>query len=433
MKKVLSLILALVMTLSLAACGGKAPENEPVSTPEATVSPEPTPAPTPSPTPTPEPVSFEFGSLDGSHYINRYFKLACDFGPGWMCSSASAEDKMAEMQTEGLGTELDAMSADSESAYILMGDMSDFSRDEFDSSIQAVKQSYLATLPDAMAQDGITDPTIEQRQLEFAGRSCDGFEINGNADGEAYHGIYLFLIEEQCAALVFVDCFGEDVCPQLLEKFYEPSPEQLAAAAPEEAPKEEASEAAPSSGEDEEKPLERGVSSGNRYESEFLGIGCELDDGWMIYGDTELEALMGFTAGFMKDENSREALEQMDGFFDFCASANQGLCSMNILLQNMGRLYGHVLSEDSFIDSNLESFAGQLEANGMANVQVEEISLEFAGKERRAIHSVSEFNGAPYYTTSLCLKAGNYMGIVTLSSYNEDICSSFADYFYALG
>ena len=429
MKKVLSLILALILAFSLGACGNKAPENKPVSTPEATAAPEPTP----TPTPTPEPVSFEFGSVKGSSYINRHFKLACDFGPGWILSSSSAEEKMAEMELDGLGTELDALSVNTESALILMGDMNDFSKDDFDFSIQALKQGYLMTLTEAMAQDGITDPTIEQIQLEFAGRSCDGFEINGNAEGEAYHGIYLFLFEEQSVALIYVDCFGENVCPELLNKFYEPSEEQIAASAPEKAPVEEASKDNSPAADSEEKPLERGVSNGNVYESEFLGIGCKLDNGWMIYDDNMLEALMGLTAGFMQDENSREALEQMDGFFDFCASANQGLYSMNILLQNMGKLFGLVMDEDGFVDSTLSVLAAQLEANGMVNVNVEETRVEFAGKERRAIHSSAEFNGAPYYTTSIFLKSGDYMATVSLSSYNEDVCSSFADYFYALG
>ena len=429
MKKVLSLILALILAFSLGACGNKAPENEPVSTPEATAAPEPTP----TPTPTPEPVSFEFGSVKGSSYINRHFKLACDFGPGWILSSSSAEEKMAEMELDGLGTELDALSVNTESALILMGDMNDFSKDDFDFSIQTLKQGYLMTLPEAMAQDGITDPTIEQIQLDFAGRSCDGFEITGNAEGEAYHGIYLFLIEEQSVALIYVDCFGENVCPELLEKFYEPSDEQIAASSSEKAPEEEESKDNSPAADSAEKPLERGVSNGNVYESEFLGIGCKLDNGWMIYDDNMLEALMGLTAGFMQDENSREALEQMDGFFDFFAYFDQGRRSMNILLQNMGKLFGLVMDEDSFVDSTLEVLKDQLEANGMINVKVEEISIEFAGKERRAIHSAAEFNGAPYYTTSIFLKSGDYMATVSLSSYNRDICSSFASYFYALG
>lgn len=179
-----------------------------------------------------------------------------------------------------------------------------------------------------------------------------------------------------------------------------------------------------------EPELQTGTVNGGVYENDFIGIGISLDDSWDIYDEEQLAELIGLTAEQYDDEKYVEQLKNADMFYDFFASAEQGLVTVNIIIQNLGLIYGTVLDEDKIVDMSLEQMDEQLQSAGFANVSAEKNSIDFAGAERVGIKSSSEYQGMAYYTQQAFIKQGKYMAIVTVSSFIEDITADVMSEFY---
>lgn len=204
-----------------------------------------------------------------------------------------------------------------------------------------------------------------------------------------------------------------------------------------------AEEAAPSETEEttaesaEEAPIEDvevklGLVEGGRYESEFLGIGCELDENWTYASIEEMAQIMGMTTEVFAETDYAESIKSAEMFYDMYAARTDGLGSINILLQNMGLLYGAVISEEQYVDLSTESLSSQLESAGFANVEWERVELDFAGESRPGLKISSEIEGVPYYCTQVYIKSGSHIAVITLATYFEDTTESMADYFFAV-
>ena len=152
MKKIMSLLLAVVLVLSLAACGGEKPEptTEPTTAPTTAPTTEPTTAPTTEPTeaPTTEPtvtdVKLYMISLSlGDKYIsindNDMGELSVDYNNGIRKVTTLALDKLAEIEAELTASGLMALlgaseygdSADSASFSLVYSDWSSSSADYY--------------------------------------------------------------------------------------------------------------------------------------------------------------------------------------------------------------------------------------------------------------------------------------------------------------
>ena len=156
-----------------------------------------------------------------------------------------------------------------------------------------------------------------------------------------------------------------------------------------------------------EPELQTGTVNGGVYENDFIGIGISLDDSWDIYDEEQLAELIGLTAEQYDDEKYVEQLKNADMFYDFFASAEQGLVTVNIIIQNLGLIYGTVLDEDKIVDMSLEQMDEQLQSS-------------------------SEYQGMAYYTQQAFIKQGKYMAIVTVSSFIEDITADIMSEFYGI-
>lgn len=180
-----------------------------------------------------------------------------------------------------------------------------------------------------------------------------------------------------------------------------------------------------------EEEVEPGNLVGGRYENEFLGIGCELDDNWVYATQEELAEMIGQTAE-MFDEESAEQLKKADMFYDMLAASEDGLVSINVVIQNLGVLYGAVLSEEEYVELSTENLEAQLGSAGFTDISWEQITPDFAGQQRTGLHISSKIQGNDYYTTQVYIKAGSYMAVISFSSFAEDIGEELMANFFAL-
>lgn len=176
-----------------------------------------------------------------------------------------------------------------------------------------------------------------------------------------------------------------------------------------------------------------GVTTGGKYESTFLGIGCSLDDSWSFASQEELAQMIGATAEMFDNEEYAEQMKNTDMFYDMAAAADDGLVNINIIIQNMGLLYGMALSEEKYIEISQEGLEEQLSSAGFTLEGAEAGTVTFAGQERSGLHITCTYQGIAYYCQQVYIKQGNYMSVITLASFFEDDTDSMLDYFYAVG
>lgn len=184
-------------------------------------------------------------------------------------------------------------------------------------------------------------------------------------------------------------------------------------------------------GGEKEAEVQTGTVNGYTYENAFLGIGCELDENWTYATQDELAHMIGQTAE-MFDDDYAEKLKNADMFYDMMAVAAEGLVSINIVIQNVGLIYGTAMSEDKYLEVAEEQMAEQLGNAGMENVQSERITANFAGAEHGGLHIACTISGVPYYCTQMCIKQGKYIASISLCSFSEDLGNDMMDYFYGL-
>ena len=185
------------------------------------------------------------------------------------------------------------------------------------------------------------------------------------------------------------------------------------------------------SGEDDSS-FQLGTINGGVYENSYLGVGISLDGSWSIYDQEQLAQLVGWTAEQYDDEKYAEQIKNADIFYDLFASADNGLVSINVIIQNLGLLYGTVIDEDKLVDMTLEQMDEQLQSAGFSDISAEKVTVNFAGAECAGIKSSSIYQDTDYFTQQVFIKHGKYMAIFTVSSFFEDITGDILSRFYGI-
>ena len=185
-----------------------------------------------------------------------------------------------------------------------------------------------------------------------------------------------------------------------------------------------------------EDELEIGSIVGGTYENDFAGIGCKLDSSWTYFTDEELLELNGIVADSIDDEELAEQLRDSDTFYDMAAMADEGLTTVNVVVENLGLLYGAVLDTGSYIDISLENLESQLSGMGLNVTACEKDSFDFCGKPSDGIHISGTMDVEGYeiemFERMAFVKAGTYMFCITACTYFEDTTSDILDLFYAV-
>lgn len=168
------------------------------------------------------------------------------------------------------------------------------------------------------------------------------------------------------------------------------------------------------------------------YENSFIGVGCKLDAGWDVFSAQQIAELNGYLASLTDDKAIAKQLEDSGSAMPFYAQKDSGLVTLNISLENLGLLYGSLLSEQQYAESAVKQVAPALEAVGMSNVTTEIGSLSFAGSDHVAIFINGSLQGITFYETLVCVKTEKYMALFTAGSYTTDTTKDVLAMFYAL-
>ena len=191
-------------------------------------------------------------------------------------------------------------------------------------------------------------------------------------------------------------------------------------------------ESSASTEESEDEALSIGQVNGGRYENKYFGFGCSLDSTWTYASQEQLQAQNGLTAEMFDDEALQEQLRNSNMFYDMMAATSDLSLNINVVVQNMGQLYGSILSEDTIVQQTIKTLPDQLAASGMSVTSCKAADVEFAGATHKAIRLTSIVQDMQVYQICVFIKRGGYIANITLTSFTDNTTDTLLKLFYGV-
>ena len=176
--------------------------------------------------------------------------------------------------------------------------------------------------------------------------------------------------------------------------------------------------------------LTLGTVNGNTYENQVMGYGCVLE-GWSFANADDIAEMNNWAKDILT-EDAQALIESVDSFMDMYASSEDGMCNVVVQFQNMGRIYGALLTEKMIVDISLPQLAPMLEQTGYEDVVAEAATIRLGDNDHAGFAVSGTFYGLPIYQKEVCILCGDYMGLVTVTSYFTDLTDEVFASFYSL-
>lgn len=173
-----------------------------------------------------------------------------------------------------------------------------------------------------------------------------------------------------------------------------------------------------------------GTINGNVYENEYLGLGCDLDDDWYIYKESELASLLGLTADALSDSNLSDLIEQSGTAFLFYAIKQDGT-SANITIENKN-MYSAFLTDETYVELVIPTLENALPAAGFENMTLTAGKIEFLGEEKPCVYIEAEISGTPIYEILVPIIKGDYIATATVCTLTANNCAEILSEFYLI-
>lgn len=179
---------------------------------------------------------------------------------------------------------------------------------------------------------------------------------------------------------------------------------------------------------DEDMP-QLGEYNGNSYRNDFLNLKCDFPDSWVLASKEELAQISNLTASIMDDEEFAEAIKNSGTVFALYAINAESGSTLNICLENLGLVYGAVLSEQAYAEAAIEKLPEGLASAGMTDIETEIGTIQFLGKEHTCIRVSGTIQEMAFYELLVCQKVGRYVALTTVCTYlvdnTEDVLTLF--------
>ena len=213
-----------------------------------------------------------------------------------------------------------------------------------------------------------------------------------------------------------------------------PPPAITAAPAETKAPAEtaapEATEA-PAAAEEPEADLSLGSVEGLTYENAFIGIGCKLGSGWRFYSEEEITQLNGLTQEYFSDDYL-EKVKNADMFYDMYAAGENGVDSINVILQKLSPLQVIALDTAQSLEESVPEIEKALGNMGYTDIKHEMGKATLGNGTYDVLYVSSVINGVNAYQASVLIKCSGYVANITFSTFFENGIEDLMKTFYSL-
>ena len=183
--------------------------------------------------------------------------------------------------------------------------------------------------------------------------------------------------------------------------------------------------------ENESPSLSLNNAKGSTYESNFIGIGWNLPEGWTFFDEEQLKQVNNITADLIDDEQIQAALESASLICDMYAMNSSTGDTINIQLEKLSGL-ATLYDASSYVDASISSLPSAMQSAGYTNVTIDKITITAAGKELPGLAISASYAGITIYEKLACIKVDNYMVCITTASATESTLDAIFANFYSL-
>ena len=234
MKKTISVFLALLLALSLMACGGKPAQQQ---APAPGSSTEPAQEQTPDQPGSTEPAQEQApdlhrGTVEGNTYTSDYLGIRLTADGDWVIADEeqlaelsgmvldSFTDKDVKAQLEKGGNVMDLYvlnQVDGSSVNVTLQKLGLFNGGMMNEDAYA--DANLKQLPDVLASSGITVDKIEKTKVTFAGQERVALTLEGTVQGYPLYETMVLIKVSSYISCITAASYFEDSTPDLLAMF----------------------------------------------------------------------------------------------------------------------------------------------------------------------------------------------------------------------
>lgn len=162
-----------------------------------------------------------------------------------------------------------------------------------------------------------------------------------------------------------------------------------------------------------------GQTEGSTYYNERFGIRCTLDDGWYIYSEEEKAEVAGNTNSLLTDAELEDLVTSGETtVYEFFAQKENA--TLNIVLAAEKNISLNFLTEEKLIEGMLPQLEEAYLAVGFEDLNIEQSTTQFLGKEHPCILTTCSLNGVPMQQRQVIVLSGSYYICITASTYYEN-------------
>lgn len=174
-----------------------------------------------------------------------------------------------------------------------------------------------------------------------------------------------------------------------------------------------------------------GEVSGQVYENEYIGIGCQLSNDWVFYSEDQIKELNNMAAE-IAGEDYKQLMENADVVYDMMGQTTDLTSTVELVMEKFDPSEIGLVDLKFSLEATIPTLTSTYEGMGFSNVQTEITTLTFAGEECDALNLSAEINGYNFYLTTVMLKADSHVVSVGVGSFNKTTVDTVLSNFYAL-
>ena len=183
------------------------------------------------------------------------------------------------------------------------------------------------------------------------------------------------------------------------------------------------------------KKFERGVVEGQTYTSQFLGLTCTAPAEYTYLSDEEIAQRNHLAAEAVDSEElvkqMRESLENGNQVQDMYLMTADGLQTVNVMLVKVSAK-GAAVDMAAFADMGKDQVVSAYQSMGMTDVEASRETVTFMGQQYEGICTSATYTDVPVTTVQVCMQVGDYVCVITFTSYVEDHTPEMMDFFSPL-
>lgn len=173
-----------------------------------------------------------------------------------------------------------------------------------------------------------------------------------------------------------------------------------------------------------------GTNDGTIYENAYFGIGCKLDDQWVMQTDEQILELNNLVADKVSDKFA-EVFESGVVITDMMATNVNQVDTVNTGIEKLNGV-AMLVDENKYIELSDPQVVEMLGSMGIENITSTRMETEVAGKKRATLLIQGEYSGVPVYEKMVCIVKSGYMFVMTACTWGEDKTDEVLSNFYEI-